>query len=144
MDSNAKKRKSCTELTIEQKTQIISRGNKGEKGVSPAKEFGVTPQTISNILKKKEFTLDLFENNCSGDRQRKLRKTGNEDVNRLVWNWFQAAKSKGIPIKGYLLQEKAKFFAEQLQLHSFKASNGWLQKFNEAHNISQHKICGNL
>ncbi len=143
MDSNAKKRKSCTKLTIEQKTDHFTSKQKAERDFAGQRNWGNTTDHFEHF-EKKESTLDLFENNCSGDRQRKLRNRGNEDVNRLAWNWFQAAKSKGIPIKGYLLQEKAKFFAERLHLHSFKASNAWLQKFNEAHNISQHKICGNL
>ena len=39
-------------------------------------------QTIFLILKQ-------FEDNDPGGRKRKIRKTGNEEINKLTWGWFK-------------------------------------------------------
>ncbi|GBM29117.1 Tigger transposable element-derived protein 6 [Araneus ventricosus] len=56
--------------------------------------------------------------------------------------WFCSARAKNIPVNGVLLQEKAKEIGESLGLETFKASNGWLEKFRTRHNISFKQICG--
>lgn len=61
-----------------------------------------------------------------------------------MWEWFQKARSQRIPVSGPMLQEKALSFAENLGLkeEDFKASNGWLNRFRQRHNISYAAICG--
>ncbi|CAF1308443.1 unnamed protein product [Didymodactylos carnosus] len=53
-------------------------------------------------------------------------------------------RSKNIPISGPILQEKTREIVELLgdKLGSFKASNGWLEKFRTRHNISHRIISG--
>ncbi|GBM99409.1 Tigger transposable element-derived protein 6 [Araneus ventricosus] len=53
--------------------------------------------------------------------------------------WFRSARARNIPISGVLLQGKV---GESLGLETFKASNGWLEKFRTRHNISLKHICG--
>ena len=37
---------------------------------------------------------------------------------------------------------KAKRFGDELSITDFSYSNGWLQRFKQRHNISQHVLCG--
>ena len=46
----------------------------------------------------------------------------------------------GLPFIGPLLQFHA--YAERLQISNFKASDGWLNRFKERHNISLMPIQG--
>lgn len=45
-------------------------------------------------------------------------------------------------ISGSLLKEKTLELVSKVGLNDFKASNGWLQKFKERHQISYRNICG--
>jgi len=65
-----------------------------------------------------------------------------KEINDLLLSWFNGARSRGIPISGPLLQEKARHFAELLKIENFKASNGWLNKFCHRNNIVFRAICG--
>lgn len=56
-----------------------------------------------------------------------MKKTENEDVNKLVWTWFKKARSVNIPFSGPLVQEAAKSLAEKLRKETLQASNGWLE-----------------
>ena len=38
---------------------------------------------VTNVLKRKAEILDDIEYNAPGDRKRKMRKTGNEEINDL-------------------------------------------------------------
>jgi kinesin family protein 6/9 len=42
-----------------------------------------------NILKRKREILDDVENNGPSSRKRQRRVTGNENINKLCWDWFQ-------------------------------------------------------
>jgi hypothetical protein len=67
-----------------------------------------------------------------------------EKVNTLMWQWFQTARSQGIPVSGPMLQEKALVYAKDLELSDddFKASNGWLSRFRQRHYINFASVCG--
>ncbi|XP_060844196.1 tigger transposable element-derived protein 6-like [Rhopalosiphum padi] len=75
--------------------------------------------------------------------RRKFSKTSDGAlVDKVTFEWFCRARSYNLPVSGPLLQEKAREVANEVGLENFKASNGWLQKFRERHNISFKNICG--
>ena len=80
------------------------------------------------------------EENCNPQMKR-IRLTSHCEVNDLIWQWFVTARSKNIPISGPILQAKGIDFAEQLSI-TFKASNGWLEKFRSRYNIASKTLCG--
>ena len=63
--------------------------------------------------------LAYFENNETLERQRKLRKTGNEEINTLIWEWFKDTSSRKDPITGPFLQERALLFVKVLGNEGF-------------------------
>ena len=36
------------------------------------------------------------------------------------------------------MHEKAKFFAQQFEINNFIASNGWIDKFKQRHNLKEY------
>jgi len=44
---------------------------------------------ITNILKRKRELIGDFENNVPSSRKRQRCVTGNENINKLCWDWFQ-------------------------------------------------------
>ena len=149
-DSMSTKRKRSV-LSIKDKQIIISRLEKGEKGTNLALEFGISKQQISDIRKNKDKILKFTDNieTSAGLKRKSLKLANDERLDQALYTWFIQQRSTGTPISGQLLQEKAKHFS--LQLHengespdheSFKASNGWLNKFKNRHGIRNLSIQG--
>ena len=80
--------------------------------------------------------------NVSAERKRQKKATGNDDINKLVWEWFKNATSRRINLSGPLIKEKALKFAQDLGVESFKASNEWLESFKHRHNIVMGTMSG--
>ena len=96
------------------------------------------------ILRRSEEFLGDYSSNCNKGVKRKLKDENGEAIDELVFEWFTQQLAKQIPISGPILQEKARQVAEQLAYTSetFKASNGWLEKFRNRHVISFRTING--
>ncbi|XP_066268105.1 tigger transposable element-derived protein 4-like [Branchiostoma lanceolatum] len=142
MASNSKRSRPKT-LTLTEKIEVIQRHEKGGIGARRlAKDFGVGKTQIQNILKKKDQYVDDYEKNAPGNKKRNAKQTGNEDINKLCWEFFCDSTSRVVACTGPLLQEKAREFAEQLGVTGFKASNGWLESFKKRHNIRASTMVG--
>ena len=63
-------------------------------------------------------------------------KTGNVEINKLIWEWFKDPNRRKLNISGPMLQEKELEFAKDLVNTEFKASNGWLEGFYKGNNIA--------
>jgi hypothetical protein len=87
-------------------------------------KFSIGKTQVYDILKAKSEIKYLWLN-FNGSITRKLRKTGNEDISQIVWEWFVSAKSRNFRIFETMIQEHAKEVAEKLGKSEFKASNGW-------------------
>ncbi|ELU05436.1 hypothetical protein CAPTEDRAFT_46694, partial [Capitella teleta] len=56
--------------------------------------------------------------------------------------WFKAARTKNIPLSGPILCAKASKLAADLGHEKFEASNGWLSRFKDRHQIVFRVISG--
>lgn len=127
-------------LELHQKLTLIKLSSqKSQRAL--ANEFKISVGAVNNILKRKHEFMSLGEENFNPNAKRRKKST-NEDVNKLTWQWFVSARSKNMVITGPLLQAKALEIAKELDIETFKASNGWLEKFRELHNIHFKKLSG--
>jgi hypothetical protein len=58
--------------------------------------------------------------------KKKAKVTGNEEINKVVWEWFTNERSRNIHISGPMVQSEALAVAKSLGNDQFKASTGWL------------------
>ena len=93
----------------------------------------------TQYLKNRDKILLQFETNEPSSKQRSARETGNEEVNKMIWEWFEDMSRRKLPISGPMLQEKALQFAKDLGNTEFKASHGWLESFGKRNNIAYVK-----
>lgn len=133
-------------LSIEKKLEIISRLEKGESGTNLAKIYDVGKATISDIKKNKDTILKFVSKLDSEDGSQK-RKTmkgpKDEKLENAMFLWFIQRRSKGEPISGPLLCEKALVMNQKLGgPNDFKASTGWLKNFKSRHGIRELEIQG--
>ena len=63
-----------------------------------AEKYGVAKTQIQSIIKDQMQILADFENNNTLEHKRKLRKTGNEKINMLTWEWFKGMSMRKVPI----------------------------------------------
>lgn len=135
--SSAKKNTLCLKEKIEL-IKLMENNKLSVKELQQKYKCGKTQ--IYYIIKRRDELKQLWEQGTRADMIRK-RKTSNEDINKLVWEWFINAKSQNLPVNGTLLKAQAKLIAEQLGNNSFKASNGWLESFRKRNSIVKNEVC---
>lgn len=132
MSSGKRKR-----LTLAQKIEIIKFVEAENIGVrAVAEKFSIGKTQVSDILKNKVYLSQTFVEQGSDQSKRKFPKSDGEIIDTVIFKWYLHARVNNLSISGPLLKEKALELASEVGLNGFKASNGWLQKFKERHQIS--------
>ena len=88
------------------------------------KIFQVGKTQIQRNLNNEHGILKQSEDNDPGKHKRKIRKTGNREINKLTWEWFKDVTACKLTTGVLLCQERALKFAIDLGNNDFKASNG--------------------
>ncbi|KAG8245417.1 hypothetical protein J6590_108198 [Homalodisca vitripennis] len=146
--SSKPNKRSRNVLSIESKLKIIEKLEKGETGTSLAKQFNVGKATISEIKSKKSEILKFASKLDSEDGSRKrksMKRPQDEKLEEAMYLWFIQRRTKGEPISGPLLCEKAIQINKKLGGSAdFKASTGWLKNFKSRHGIRELDIQGEI
>jgi hypothetical protein len=130
-------------LSLEQRMEVIRKLESGKSCRAVAAEMGCGKTQIQAIAKDREQIKKQFLDGSNLQQKYiKRRKTGYEDLNQFVWEWYSAARSKNIPLTGKMLQEKAIMLSLEMGLDDFTASNGWLHAFQVRHNIRSVALSG--
>ena len=108
---------------------------------SIAEKFCCSKSQIQSILAKKDEILEHYGANKNA-RCKKARLSQLKNVDLATYECYQKARSKNIPVAGPMLQEKTKQANEELGDATFKASNGWLDRFKKRYNITSKVISG--
>ena len=97
-------------------------------------------------MKDKDKIVRLYENNTSAEvrhTRKRVRESKYADVNEALYQWYLLAISKNIYPDGRHQTEKAVEIAQKLGVaQSFKASNGWLDRWKKRHNIRKMTVSG--
>ena len=117
MASAGKKRKM---LSLSDRIKVLEASDRSLSARKVSEYFGVGKTQIQDIVKNKEAIRLDYSEGAPLDKRQNLRKTGNEEINSLIYEWFRAARSKNVPVSRLLIQEKAKLFAEKLGIDTFK------------------------
>lgn len=136
---HSKKRKF---LSLEVKAEIIAAAAAGRKKGLIAEEYGISPSSLSTILKSEASISKALASGTSAQRK-KTTQPAHEELDKAVYAWFCETRAKNIPISGSLIQQKALNYACILGIsENFKASAGWLNRFKERHEIVGKVLCG--
>ena len=113
-----------------------------EAGKSVAEEYGVKKNTVSTWIANKRKIFEAYESGQVNSSRKKLKKRDNKDLNEAVFTWFKTARSNNIPVNGIIIKEKALSLARSLELTDFRASDGWLDKWKQRHNVTFKAVSG--
>ena len=120
--------------------QKIEEGKSTKKSI--AKEYGVKKNTISTWIANKRKIIEAYESGQVSSSRKKLKKSDNKDVDEAVFTWFKNVRSNNIPANGIIIKEKALSLAKSLELTDFRASDGWLDKWKQRHNVTFKAVSG--
>lgn len=136
--------KKLNTLTLKSKVELIKCHEEQNMSVKLLiDKYKCSKTQVYDILKNKDKIKSTWlSGNLPAYAQRKSRKTGNEEINKILYQWFSDNRARNLPISGPMLQEQAKQIAQRLGKTDFKASNGWLESFRSRHEISFKQICG--
>lgn len=130
-------------LTLKDKIDIIAESERiGLSARKLAEKFEVGRTQVTDIIKNKSELKRLYEEGGNLEKKRKFPKSEGLVIDQVVFNWFCKARNKNITISGPLIKEKALEVAQNMKLADFKASNGWLEKFCQRHNITFKTVSG--
>ena len=135
------------ELPLAKKYEVIqvAQKNPSLSVRSLAERFDCGKTQVSRILKDKVTIIEKYESNASSESKRSLKRSRSSqfgDVNDLLYDWYLMAVRKKVYPDGPTLCQQAKDIAERLGITTFKASNGWLEKWKLRHNIKRMTVCG--
>lgn len=135
-----------TVLTIQDKLKLLEKLENGATTSSVCKEYGIARQTVSDLKKKKGEIIKFSKKFNIGDGRKCLKRMKtptHEKLDKAIFTWYVQQQSLGIDLKGIDIQAAAERFAFQFGIDGFKASNGWLCKFRNRHNIRKNQTKGN-
>jgi len=75
-------------------------------------------------------------------KQKRLRQSENEEIDKAMWMWFNTKRATGIPLTGPLIKAQALRFKNEFGKDKFNASNGWLRTWKNRYGIRAVNICG--
>nr|XP_014121998.1 tigger transposable element-derived protein 4 [Zonotrichia albicollis] len=122
-------------ITIEEKIDIISAVESGEKKAEIAAKYGIKRNSLSSIMKNKEKVLEAFETLRFDPKRKRLRTAFYADLEEALMKWYRIAQCLNVPVSGPMLRLKANDFAQKLGHSDFKCSNGWLDRFKSRYGL---------
>ena len=63
-------------------------------------------------------------------------------MDEALYKWFTKVREERVPISGRILKEKASKYARELGIETFKASNGWFDRWKGRHGIVFKTVSG--
>ena len=140
--SQSRKRKA---YSISEKLALVNRVRSGETQAKVSRELGLAESTLRGWLKDEEKLREACSvmDDC-GQKRKRARTAQDPQLEKVVFTWFNQARSEGMPISGPIIQAQAKKMNQSLhgEEQGFGATTGWLKRFKGRHGISQVTIRG--
>lgn len=127
-------------FSLEEKLNIVSLLENGNKNIDVAKQYKTSPSTISTIWKHRQKWDNL--KNVFVSKSKRARSSQYTALDDALLQWFKQQRALNIPINGPVLESKANDFAAKIKMDGFTCSNSWIQRFRERHGIIFGKISG--
>lgn len=116
------------DLTVDKKLRIIEEYTNGAQLTMILKKYNINQSHFSSIIRRKNAIMNDYQTYGRKNRKRIAKRTKYAPINEEVYKWLM---SLNCHVSGSIIQNKAKTFAEKLNISGFRASNGWLECFRK-------------
>lgn len=129
--------------TLKEKVEILCEVDCGKTSkLEIARKHGIPKSTLSTYIKNKRAIEEAYATDAFTGSRKRLRSAKHPELERAVLTWIKETRSQNIPLSGPIVMAKAANFALRLNIDDFKASEGWLHRFRERHEIVFRTVSG--
>ena len=126
------------ELNLEQRIALIKAHEiEGHSFRILSGKFGVSVGTVHNVLKRKFFYLDLYNDEVRNGKRPEIPYTPALVENNLH-QWHQSLYSANIMLSKDDVRQKAIEISEQLGVKDFDPTDKWLANFSMKYNVTYY------
>ncbi|XP_071054691.1 tigger transposable element-derived protein 6-like [Onthophagus taurus] len=130
-------------LMLKEKMEIVYLLDKEKLSVRDiAKKFKIGKAQAAKIIKDKEKIRKKWQSGVSVKTKKNFLSSEGSKIDKACFEWFVKAKNQNIAVSGSFVKKKAKEIAGRLGVSTFKASDGWLQKWRLRNNVAFKCISG--
>ena len=136
-------------LSLQSKVKLIEALDNGAHWKEVAQRFKVGKTTLYDIKRQKNKIYETLANR--GKRLKKnyvsspkrMKSTKYPLIDKMVYKWYIGQRNVGQPISGKNIMFAAQELAKNLDgYENFQASQGWLNKFRNRHNLAFRTVSG--
>ena len=122
-----------SQLTLEQRAQILAMLAEGKSERSIAKDLGTSKGTVGRVKREQETIEKLMDSAGNIPDHLKKRKIVQinpkfEAIENALVVFLDMARERGMPVSGPMLIELGKREAQKRGIKDFCASEGWIEK----------------
>ncbi|XP_033227960.1 jerky protein homolog-like isoform X1 [Belonocnema kinseyi] len=129
------KEKKRPRLSFKEKHEVAGQVKAGVSKQEILQKYGISDKTYRRVIAR-ESELNNKVKRYQFLNKKSAKTSDNMVLEDALMEWFKIARDKGDPMSGPIMQEKARIFNEKLNgSQTFKASNGWLERFKKRYGI---------
>ena len=119
-------KRKCQARPLKQKYEALQEVAKGAPKSTVACKYNNVPNnTLSTWIKNKDKIIQSYRE-CGNVKRRRVRYSPNENLDKAVYKWLLAVRSKNTVINTLILKEKSIIFAKAFGITDFVLSDGWI------------------
>ena len=133
------------QLTLAQRQKILAKLDAGASERTLSNEFGVGKGSIGRIKANRDNLVnaaDSVPTNTLKKRKHVVPKLKYEDIEKVMVEFLRMARDRGLVVTGPMLRTLALEEAEKKGIADFSASEGWLSRVKQRHDIVGKALCG--
>ena len=134
-------KRKCQARPLKQKYEALQEVAKGAPKSTVARKYNLPNNTLSTWIKNKDKIIQSYRE-CGNVKRRRVRYSPNENLDKAVYKWLLAVRSKNAVVNTLILKEKSSIFAKAFGITDFVPSDGWITRWKRRFNISFKKISG--
>ena len=134
-------KRKCQVRPLKQKYEPLLEVAKGAPKSTVARKYNVPNNTLSTWIKNKDKIIQSYRE-CSNVKRRRVQYSPNKNLDKAVYKWLRAVRSKNAVVNTLILKEKSSIFAKAFGITDFVPSDGWIMCWKRRLNISFEKISG--
>ena len=134
-------KRKCQARPLRQTYEALQEVAKGAPKLTVTHKYNVPNNTLSTWIKNKDKIIQSYRE-CGNVKRRRVRYSPNENLDKAVYKWLFAVRSKNAVFNTLILKEKSSIFAKAFGITDFVPSDGWITRWKRRFNISFKKISG--